>query len=347
MIRFNPDGSVDNTFGNNNGYVTDLENQAPGVASVIVQPDGKILVTGNTANTAFINRYNQNGSLDTNFGSGGHVLNPYGTNLAYPRSLLVLPNNNIIVGGSSQNQAAASVVSLNPDGTQDTTFGTNGYIVTQLGTGAVGFSALVLQTDGKILGAGFASNGSYDDWVIERYAAIANAAPTINPISNATINEGDTYTTNGSFTDPDSTSWTATVDYGDGSGAQPLTLSGMNFSLSHVYNTLGAYTVTATVTDNQGATGTGTATVTVVAPTTVTFDNKTANNPLNGTYAGINWGSGVWDVDGAITTDSTNSISFHTATVTNGTFSFSSPSILLSTGIYSNSNQNSTHYPFV
>lgn len=70
--------------------------------------------------------------------------------------------------------------------------------------------------------------------------------------------------------------------------------------------------------------------------TTVTFDDRSANTPLNGSYAGINWGIGVWDID---PTNTTNSISFHTSSVTSGTFSFSSPSVLLSTQIYSNSNQ--------
>lgn len=90
-----------------------------------------------------------------------------------------------------------------------------------------------------------------------------NTAPHVNSLNGATMNEGATYSENGSFTDSDSTSWTATVDYGDGSGTQPLTLTGMNFSLSHVYSTHGTYTVTVSVTDNQGATGTATATVTV------------------------------------------------------------------------------------
>src|SRR5205814_1584318 len=81
-----------------------------------------------------------------------------------------------------------------------------------------------------------------------------NAPPSINQFYGATINEGDTYSTSGSFSDPDSTSWTATVDYGDGGGTQTLTLSGTNFSLSHVYKDEGTYTVTVAVTDNQGAT---------------------------------------------------------------------------------------------
>lgn len=97
-----------------------------------------------------------------------------------------------------------------------------------------------------------------------------NQPPSINALPNVTINEGDTYSANGSFTDSDSTSWTATVDYGDGSGSHALTLSGTNFSLSHVYKDNGTYTVTVSVTDNQGATSdpaTAQVTVNNIAPT--------------------------------------------------------------------------------
>jgi hypothetical protein len=88
-------------------------------------------------------------------------------------------------------------------------------------------------------------------------------APAINDLTGATLNAGDTYTESGSFSDSDSSSWAATVDYGDGSGVQALPLTGTSFELSHVYPDPGDYTVTVAVTDNQALTGTETATVTV------------------------------------------------------------------------------------
>lgn len=91
-----------------------------------------------------------------------------------------------------------------------------------------------------------------------------NQPPSINPLTGSSIGVGDTYTENGSFNDPDSTSWTATVDYGNGSGTQPLALSGTNFTLSHVYTAAGIYTVTVIVTDNQGASGQASTNVNVV-----------------------------------------------------------------------------------
>src|SRR6266487_283342 len=136
----------------------------------------------------------------------------------------------------------------------------------------------------------------------------------INPIPNAQIRGGDTFSASDSYTDnePNATSWTATVDYGNGSGSQPLPLSGTNFSLSHVYTDTGRYTVTVTVTDDQGATATQTTQVFVNIPTTIntvalspgvtriyyTFYNTLNINPdlypnINLTYLRIDYNANI------------------------------------------------------
>ena len=165
-----------------------------------------------------------------------------------------------------------------------------------------------------------------------------NQSPSINAISNTTINEGDTYSASGSFTDPDSNSWTATVDYGDGSGVQPLTLSGTNFSLNHVYKDNGTYTVTVSVTDNQGAIGTGTATVTVknvnpsvgaiTAPTSPVQVNTPIAASASLTDAGVlDTHTASWDWgDGNTTTG--------TVTETNGSGSVSNNHTYTAAGVY-------------
>jgi serine protease AprX len=99
-----------------------------------------------------------------------------------------------------------------------------------------------------------------------------NTAPVVDAGPGGTIDEGDTFVSAGSFTDPDADSWTATVDYGDETGIQPLTVDQGNktFNLSHIYisATGSPYTVTVTVTDDADS-GEGTAQVTVNTPASV------------------------------------------------------------------------------
>ncbi len=92
---------------------------------------------------------------------------------------------------------------------------------------------------------------------------INNVAPTVNAGPDATINEGDTFTGSGSFTDPGDDIWIAEVQYGDGSPAETLALSGKSFSLSHIYAADGVYTVQVTVEDDDGGMGIDILTVTV------------------------------------------------------------------------------------
>ncbi len=143
-----------------------------------------------------------------------------------------------------------------------------------------------------------------------------NAPPQINPISGATVNEGDTYSATSSFTDSDSASWTAVVDYGDGSGIQELLLSGTSFSLSHVYKDEGSYTVTVAITDDQGATGTGSATVIVnnVPPTVGSISAPVAPIQVN---TGIT--ASAFFTDPGILDTHTASWDWGDTVVTNGT----------------------------
>jgi PKD domain len=118
-----------------------------------------------------------------------------------------------------------------------------------------------------------------------------NVVPTVQ-LTAFTGVEGAAAGASGSFTDPDPQQWTATVDYGDGSGQQPLPLAAdKTFQLSHVYDDNGSYLVTVVVKDNAGGSGTGTAAVTIAnqaptatlanagpvdegSPATITFANQ-------------------------------------------------------------------------
>ena len=98
---------------------------------------------------------------------------------------------------------------------------------------------------------------------------VFDVPPQINAGINATIDQGTEFVRSGSFADPNPDSWTATVDYGDGSGVQPLVLNpDKTFTLDHTYTTPGNYVVGVTIIDSQGGQGHGYFAVQVQTPST-------------------------------------------------------------------------------
>ncbi len=109
---------------------------------------------------------------------------------------------------------------------------------------------------------------------------VNNVAPTVNAGSDQTVNEGDTVNISASFTDPGSgDTFTATIDWGDGSALVNVNPATSPIADSHVYADDGVYTVTVTVTDDNGGVNNDTLQVTVnnVAPTVNAGSDQTVN----------------------------------------------------------------------
>lgn len=132
-----------------------------------------------------------------------------------------------------------------------------------------------------------------------RTVTVRNVAPVVTPGQGATIDEGGTFATTGTFTDPGLDIWAVTVDYGDGSGVRPLVLnSDGTFDLSHAYADDGEYTVTVRVDDGDGGVGTATLTVTArnVAPVADAGADRTATRGAAVTLTGTFTDPGAADV---------------------------------------------------
>jgi hypothetical protein len=119
---------------------------------------------------------------------------------------------------------------------------------------------------GYTYGALWGASAGGTDVFVRRYdtlTLVPGVAPVVDAGSDMTVVEGQAWSGSGSFVDDDSTSWSATVDWGDGGAAESLTLAGKTFSLAHTWATSGSYTVTVTVTDDGAGSGSDTFQVTV------------------------------------------------------------------------------------
>ena len=159
LVRFNSNGTLDNTF-DGDGQVT---TQIAGLdgAALTLQSDGKILVGGSLASDFAVLRYNLNGSLDNSFDGDGIAVADFGSGGDAAHDLTVQPDNKIIVvgetvAGSNFNDLDMAAAAFNPNGSLDSTFGSNGKVITRIGGGSDLANAVALQRDGKIVlvGAG-------------------------------------------------------------------------------------------------------------------------------------------------------------------------------------------------
>ena len=86
----------------------------------------------------------------------------------------------------------------------------------------------------------------------------------VNAGGNVVVQQGTLFTHTCSFTDlPGDGPWNATVNYGDGTGTQPLAVNGQSFTLSHIFEIAGTFTTTVTVTNRNGVSGSFSYTATV------------------------------------------------------------------------------------
>lgn len=171
LIRFNINGSLDTTFGFGGKVITqigDLEDQA---YSVAIQSDGKIVVAGYSWNNFAIVRYEINGKLDDTFDTDGIAITPIGDYGGQGHSLAIQPDGKILVAGGSKNGSYDdfTVVRYTDNGSLDTTFDSDGIVYTSFGTNRSFGHSMALQSDGKILVVGYASNGSNIDFALARY----------------------------------------------------------------------------------------------------------------------------------------------------------------------------------
>ncbi|MEO8233537.1 MAG: delta-60 repeat domain-containing protein, partial [Ignavibacteriota bacterium] len=201
IIRYNYDGSLDNTFGNNGKVTTSIGNSYDRGFGVATQSDGKIVVTGYYSNgnddDFFVVRYNNDGTLDTTFDHDGKVITDISLNNDRAVSVAIQSDEKIVVGGFAYNLGNFdfALVRYNSDGSLDLNFNSDGIVLTDIGSAEnVGLS-VVIQSDGKIILAGDSNFGNGYDFTIARYNSDGSLDNTFSEdgIVTTTIGPSDDY----------------------------------------------------------------------------------------------------------------------------------------------------------
>lgn len=167
LVRYNPDGSHDSSFGSGGKVLTDV---TPGsndrAERVALQPDGKFVIVGTTGTALFVARYLSNGTLDDSFGKDG-IARVLPGDAALGKSIAVQLDGKIVAGGRIP--GSYLMTRFNPDGSIDTTWDSDGIQIIPATSPRNGIISVGIQMDGRVVALGhgntlfrFNSDGSPD-----------------------------------------------------------------------------------------------------------------------------------------------------------------------------------------
>jgi uncharacterized delta-60 repeat protein len=206
VARYNPNGTLDRTFGVGGKVQTDFPGLAAVASSVVIQPDGKIVVAGGAfplftfLGDFKVVRYNPDGSLDNSFGAGGIVTTTFPGQGSYAFAVALQPDGKIVAAGTDfvnfspedNSDTDFALARYNSDGTPDTTFGGDGQVTTDFdGFNDDAFSIL-LQPDGKLVAVGSAKNPkNFYDFAAARYMGNGTIDTTFGTAGKVRTDFGD------------------------------------------------------------------------------------------------------------------------------------------------------------
>ena len=193
VVRYLPDGSLDTTFNGNGIKTFEFDSASYDEAhGVTLQSNGKIVIVGlsNVTKQNFaIVRLNTNGSFDTTFSDDGKQITSFGIQYDLANAVAIQPDGKIVVAGASANPQlyySFALARYLTDGTLDSTFSNDGLQVVPLTSSDNIINSIVLQSDGKIVVAGYADQGQgVNDFAIARFLPDGRIDSSFNSIGYA------------------------------------------------------------------------------------------------------------------------------------------------------------------
>jgi uncharacterized delta-60 repeat protein len=159
------DGDLDPTFGGDGIVVTDFKGWDK-IQAITIQSDGKIVSAGHNSfgGNFLLARYNNDGTLDNTFGTHGKIINDFGS-FEICHAVAMQDDKIVAAGYSSAGAPDFIVARYRSNGSLDNTFNQVGYAITDILGGVDIAKAIAVQSDGKIIVAGYTYHGSKSNGV--------------------------------------------------------------------------------------------------------------------------------------------------------------------------------------
>ena len=163
LVQYNTNGNLSSSFGNNGIVSRDFGNGFDSYSYVGAQSDGKIITGGSIGTSGdrvvILNRYLENGDIDTSFGNNGDLI-PF--NSTIESSAFAMLNDDSFLIANPVNDGNSTIIQLKKylaDGTLDVSFGVNGTALIENGGQSNAVYFIKLMTNGNIVLAGVIQSG--------------------------------------------------------------------------------------------------------------------------------------------------------------------------------------------
>jgi uncharacterized delta-60 repeat protein len=182
LVRYNRDGSLDDTFGGD-GMVTAAVGAGHDFGQTVIQlADGKLLMTGRSDDEFAMVRLNADGSLDATFDTDGKMFVGITANPDYALSVIQQADDKIVIAGytSSAGNYDLAIARYNLDGSFDVSFSGDGKLTMPIGSSSEAATSVIQQMDGKLVMGGYSYVGGNIHFALVRLSADGSLDTTFN-----------------------------------------------------------------------------------------------------------------------------------------------------------------------
>ena len=195
LARYNPDGSLDSSFGQAGLFTLDFFDGDDGGSGLALLPNGQILVVGSASHAGnrdvVLVRVNSNGSLDASFGNNGIVITDFANGDDWASDIALQGNGKILAAGTASTAYGEdfALARYHPDGGLDTSFSSDGKQTSDYAGGDDAGFGMALQPNGQIVVGGDVDNGGDSDLAVARYDSILALQFALNDLPLIFISE--------------------------------------------------------------------------------------------------------------------------------------------------------------